>query len=202
MNLLWLDAWDPESGTLNVIIETPKGGRNKLRYNPGQQLFELSKVLPSGTIFPFDFGFIPSTLAEDGDPLDVLVLLEEPVPTGCKVPARLVGVLEAEQTEDGRTERNDRLLAVAEDSHEHREVHSVKDLNQWLLEEVEHFFVSYNEMPSKEFKSLGWHGPHTAEKLVKEAAQRFRKEHKGGQGEAESNGKKKTTRNAKARPPS
>src|SRR5262245_4944086 len=88
----------------------------------------------------------------DGDPLDVLLLLDEPVSPGCKVPARLLGVLEAEQTEDGATERNDRLIAVAEESHEHRDVRSLKDLSERLLQEIEHFFVSFNEMAGKQFK--------------------------------------------------
>ena len=90
-----LDTWDSESGTLNVIIETPKGGRNKLKYDSVRGLFQLSKVLPRGTVFPFDFGSIPSTSAADGDPLDVLVLMEEPSFAGCLVPVRLIGVLEA-----------------------------------------------------------------------------------------------------------
>jgi inorganic pyrophosphatase len=92
-----LDAWDSESGC-----------RNKLKYDPDQQLFGLNKVLPSGMAFPYDFGFIPSTAGDDGDPLDVLVLMDEPVPAGCKVLCRLVGVIEGEQTSDGETERNDR----------------------------------------------------------------------------------------------
>src|SRR5205085_10712595 len=132
MNLLLLDTWDAESGTLNAVIETSKGTRNKLNYNPDQELFELSKVLPRGMVFPFDFGFIPSTVAEDGDPLDVLVLLDEPVPVGCKIPARLIGVIEAEQTEDGQSERNDRLIAVAEASYEHKDISSLKDLDERL----------------------------------------------------------------------
>src|SRR5438874_1588812 len=193
MNLLRLDAWDPESETLNVIIETSKGSRNKLKYNPEQGLFELSKVLPRGLVFPFDFGFIPSTMGDDGDPLDVLVLLDEPVPAGCKIPARLIGVIEAEQTEDGETEQNDRLIAVAEDSQEHRDIRSLKDLNERLVQEIEHFFVSYNEMADKQFKPRARHGPHHAEKLVKQAAKRFREEHERGEGHAWSNGKQKAS---------
>lgn len=174
MNLLGLDAWDPESGTLNVIVETSKGSRNKLKYSPELGLFELSKVLPRGLIFPFDFGFIPSTVGDDGDPLDVLVLLDEPVPAGCKVLARLIGVLEAEQTEDGKTERNDRLIAVAAASQEHRAIHTLKDLSAELVQAIEHFFISYNEMAGKQFQPLGRYGPQRADKLVQQAARRFR----------------------------
>src|SRR5438067_4122518 len=119
MNLLRLDVWEPESGTMNVVIETSKGSRNKLTYNPEEGLFELSKVLPRGMVFPFDFGFIPSTVGDDGDPLDVLVLMDEPVPAGCKIAARLLGVIEAEQGKNGKLERNDRLIAVAQHCHDH-----------------------------------------------------------------------------------
>jgi inorganic pyrophosphatase len=193
-NLLCLDTWDPESGALNVIIETSKGSRNKLDYNPEQGLFELSKVLPRGLVFPFDFGFIPSTVGDDGDPLDVLVLMDEPVPAGCRIPARLIGVIEAEQTEDGQTERNDRLIAVAEHSHQHPDIRSLKEMNERLVDEIEHFFVSYNEMANKEFTPLGRYGPHRAESLVKQGARRFREEHKHDEEQTDRDGKQKVSR--------
>src|SRR5438552_18908900 len=125
-----LETWDPESGALNVIIETAKGSRNKLKYDAERGLFQLSKVLPRGAVFPFNFGFIPSTRGEDGDPLDVLVLMDEPLTTGCLVTCRLLGALEAEQTEDGEAVRNDRLIAVVEACQAHEEVRSVGDLNK------------------------------------------------------------------------
>ena len=188
-NLTRLDTWDPRSGALNVIIETSKGSRNKLKYDPEHGLFELSKVLARGLRFPFDFGFIPSTVGDDGDPLDVLLLMDEPVPAGCKIPARLIGVIEAEQTKDGQTERNDRLIAVAQDCHEHRDIRSISDLNERLLQEIEHFFVSYNEMANKQFKPLGRHGPRRADKLMKQAAKHFRGKRRRREEFAGSNGK-------------
>ena len=174
MDLAHLEPWDAQSGCLNVIIETPKGSRNKFNYQPEEQLFQLDKVLPRGLMFPFDFGFIPSTLGDDGDSLDVLVLMEEPVPVGCKVPARLIGVIEAEQTDKTGTERNDRLIAVANCFRDQKGIHSIKDLSTNFLEEIEHFFASYNEMAGKKFRPLCRHGPHRAEKLVKLAGKRFR----------------------------
>ena len=114
----------PSSGDLHVIIETPKGSRNKFKYDEAHGLFKLGGVLPAGAVFPFDFGFVPTTLGGDGDPLDVLLLMDEPAFAGCLVAARLIGVIEAAQTEeDGTTERNDRLIAVAAESRNHREVH-------------------------------------------------------------------------------
>src|SRR5215216_4797853 len=94
-----LDPFDEDGTDLHVIIETPKGSRNKFNYDGARALFKLGGVLPAGAVFPFDFGFVPSTVGGDGDPLDVLVLMDEPAFAGCLVRTRLVGVVEAEQTE-------------------------------------------------------------------------------------------------------
>jgi inorganic pyrophosphatase len=178
-NLINLGAFDDEGEELNVIIETPKGSRNKFNYDDELQLFKLGGVLPSGAVFPFDFGFVPSTLGGDGDPLDVLVLMDEPAFTGCLVRVRLVAVIEAEQTErDGETTRNDRLIGVAAESRLHKKVRSLAGLNENLLEEIEHFFVSYNEIKGKAFKPLGRFGPVRARKLVEEGIRQFKKSKK------------------------
>jgi inorganic pyrophosphatase len=164
-----------EGGELNVIIEAPKGSRNKYAYDPDAELFVLKTVLPAGAIFPFDFGFIPSTLGEDGDPLDVLVLMDEPAFPGCLVPSRLVGGIDAEQTErDGETMRNDRLIAVAAKSYTHRDVRSLDDLSENLIAEIEHFFASYNEIRGKHFEPVGRVGPDGALDRVREAIARAR----------------------------
>src|SRR5262249_28719098 len=105
---------DPASGRLNVVVDTPKGSRNKYKFDEQHQLWRLSKVLPLGLLFPYDFGFVPSTQGEDGDPVDVLLLMDEPTFPGCVVSARLIGILEAEQTDDSETVRNDRLIATVE----------------------------------------------------------------------------------------
>jgi inorganic pyrophosphatase len=169
-----LPPFDRESGDLNVIIDTPKGSRNKFAWDEKRQLFELSGMLPSGAVFPYDFGFIPNTRGGDGDPLDVLVLMDEPAFPGCLVQSRLLGVIEAEQTEKGETDRNDRLIAVASKSRTNSDLKSIKDLNPKLLEEIEHFFISYNEVKGKKFKPLGRFGPERARTLVKKAQRRKR----------------------------
>src|SRR5581483_5382163 len=152
---------------LHVVIETPKNSRNKFKYEPGLGIFTLSRVLPEGMVFPYDFGFIPSTKAEDGDPVDVLLLMDEPVFPGCVVPSRLIGVLEAEQTEqDGQKERNDRLVAVSMVSSEHDNVKTIADLNKKMLKEIEQFFVNYNRESGKQYKPLGEKGPKPAMKLI------------------------------------
>src|SRR4051812_46072742 len=105
LSLLQLDIRDADTGAYQVVVETPRGTRNKYKYDERRGLFLLHKVLPLGAEFPFDFGFLPSTRGDDGDPLDVLLLTPEPAFPGCVVPARLIGVIEAEQVEDGETER-------------------------------------------------------------------------------------------------
>ena len=169
-----LEAFAPGGEEVRVIIETPKGSRNKFNFDQEHGLFKLGGVLPAGAVFPFDFGFVPSTTGGDGDPLDVLVLMDEPAFVGCLVEARLVGVIEAEQIEEGETERNDRLIAVAAESRNHRDVRSLDQLNENLLSEIEHFFVSYNEMKGKEFKPLGRGGPGRARELIEEGIGRRR----------------------------
>src|SRR5512140_3715812 len=101
--------------TINVIIETPKGSRNKFAFDEKRKIFQLKKVLPVGMAFPYDFGFVPSTLAEDGDPVDVLVLMDEPAFPGCLLSCRPVGVIEGEQKSKESKQRNDRIIAVEKD---------------------------------------------------------------------------------------
>lgn len=157
-----------ETGDLHVVIDTPKGSRNKFAWEENLELFELRGVLPAGAVFPYDFGFIPNTRGEDGDALDVLVLMDEAAFTGCLVRSRLLGVIEAEQTEtSGKTERNDRLIAVATNSRTHGHLNSLGDLNDALVHEIEHFFVSYNAAKGKKFKPLARSGAERAQELVR-----------------------------------
>jgi inorganic pyrophosphatase len=172
-NLQHLPFQDPESGLYQVVIETPKGSRNKYTYDDQRALFVLKGVLPAGASFPFDFGFLPSTLGQDGDPLDVLLLLEEPAFPGCLVLARLLGVLAVEQTKDGRTLRNDRFLAVSALSQSHQSLQHIQDLDPHLVKQIEHFFKSYTEMKGQELKVLGRYGPKKAAQLIQTGGKLF-----------------------------
>jgi inorganic pyrophosphatase len=161
-----------------VIVETPKGSCNKYRYDVENHIFTLAQVLPEGLAFPLDFGFLPSTLGADGDPLDVLLLMDQPAFCGCMVPSRLVGVIEAEQTErDGIPERNDRLVAVPLKTHRYGKIHSVKDLEKQMVAEIERFFVNYNQEEGKKFKILDLRGPGRAESLARKGIKQFAKKH-------------------------
>jgi inorganic pyrophosphatase len=150
-----------------AIIETPKGSRNKFDYDPDSNLFMLGGLLPEGMMFPFDFGFIPSTLGEDGDPLDVMVLMDAPAHVGCLIDIRIIGVIAAEQTEKGKTESNDRLLGVAIHSYDHENLKSINEVSKTLLDQVEEFFVSYNKQRGKKFKVTGTKGPAKAIQFLK-----------------------------------
>lgn len=184
-----LSPFADSSDELNVIIETPKGSRNKYTYDEKLGLFRLSGVMPAGAVFPFDFGYVPSTLGGDGDPLDVLLLMDEPAFVGCLLTARLIGVIEANQTEEGETTRNDRLIAVAANSRTHKQVRSIGDLNEVLVDEIEHFFVSYNEIKGKLFEPLGRFDPGRARALVEEGERLFRRKKRQS---AKSSTKRKT----------
>jgi inorganic pyrophosphatase len=169
-----LVPFDADSGHVNAIIDTPKGSRNKFKYDEKLGMFRLGGALPLGSVFPFDFGYIPSTTGGDGDPLDILILMDDPAFAGCLVPAKLIGVIEANQTEDQKTTRNDRLIAVAADSRNYSHVRFLGDLNQNVVHEIGRFFVSYNETKGKEFDILDRSGPERAVKLIEVAARKFR----------------------------
>ena len=158
------------------MIETPKGSRNKYSYNEPLGIFELRKVLPRGMIFPYDFGFLPSTKGEDGDPLDILLLLDDSAPTGCVIRTRVVGAIAAEQSEDGnKWIQNDRLLGVAVHAHLHGNVKSLKEINPRVLDEIEAFFKEYNEMQGKQFRPTDRVGPKHAQKLIEAGQAAFAK---------------------------
>ncbi|HEY3916631.1 MAG TPA: inorganic diphosphatase [Stellaceae bacterium] len=172
-----------DEGDLRVVIETPKGSRNKYDYDPDCDCMELATVLPEGMRFPYDFGFTPSTLGEDGDPLDILVLMDAPVVPGCVIRARLIGAIEAKQREKkGKWTRNDRLVAVACHAQTHESVRSINGLRSHLMEEIKEFFVEYNKLRGREFKSRRAVGPGKAKKLIEAGMKAFAKRKKNGKG--------------------
>ena len=168
-NPVELKPVDKEDGLLQVIIETPKGSRNKFAYDPDQKIFALKKVLPAGMVFPYDFGFLPRTLAPDGDPIDVLLLMDEPAFPGIVVRARLIGVIEGEQLDGKKKIRNDRLLAVAEANHLYADIKNHTDLPDLFMKELEEFFVNYHRLQGKEYKLLGCKSIQAANRLIKDA---------------------------------
>jgi inorganic pyrophosphatase len=160
-NLIKLPTFSKRPTILNAVVESPRGSRVKLKYDPDSDVFALSYVLARGSTFPCEFGFIPSTLGDDGDPMDILILMDAATCSGCVMSARPLGVIEAEQTQDGSTFRNDRILAIAVAEHERANLRSLDEIEPALLDEIEHFFVAYNQMRGREFKPLHRAGPET-----------------------------------------
>ncbi len=156
-----------EDHLVQVIVETPAGCRNKFAFDPDQAIFTLKKVLPAGMTFPYDFGFLPRTIAGDGDPLDVLLLMDQPAYPGIAVRARLIGVIEGEQLDGKKKIRNDRLVAVAEANHQYAKVRKLNDLPARWIRELEDFFVNYHKLEGKAYRLLGCKGAAAAFRLVK-----------------------------------
>ena len=157
--------------TCQAVIETPKGARSKFDYDEESGLFRLAGLLPEGMSFPLDFGFFPSTEAQDGDPLDVLVLHDEPIPTAALVAVRLIGVIEADQTEQGNTVRNDRLLAVTTCSHQYERITEVAQLGKTFVDHLAKFWVNYNALKGKTFDVRGVYGPDRAADALEKATE-------------------------------
>ena len=169
-------TFDAKTGDLRVVVETPKGSRNKYDYDPDCDCLDLATVLPEGMSFPYDFGFVPSTLGEDGDPLDILVLMDAPVVPGCVIRARPIGVIEAKQKGKGEDwQRNDRLIAVATHAQTHENVRSLQDLRPHLVDEIEAFFIDYNRLRCRKFKTLALGGPGRSQKLIESGIRAFKK---------------------------
>jgi inorganic pyrophosphatase len=146
---------DSNSDLCRIVIETPRGCRHKYAFDRALNGFLLKKSLPQGMVFPFDFGFVPRTRGGDDAPLDALVLADSALFPGCIVPCRIIALIEADQRqEDGRTVRNDRFIAVADTSEQYRDLTKPGDLPPHILQQTEQFFVHYNEMAGKRFKTL------------------------------------------------
>lgn len=172
-----IDPHDKETGDLRIVVETPKGSRNKYDYDPDCDCLQLAKVLPEGMVFPYDFGFIPGTLGDDGDPLDVLILMDAPVVPGCVITARLIGAIEAEQKEKkANWIRNDRLIAVATHAKTYETAKSLEDLRPHLVEEIREFFVDYNKLEGRKFDAKAEVGPGKAMGLIEKGIKQFKKD--------------------------
>lgn len=136
---------------ITVIIETPAGSANKYAFKKKTNRYFLKKILPSGMVFPFHFGFFPGTKGGDGDPLDVLVLLEGDTWPGVELEVRIIGGFSATQSSEKNTNRNDRIIAVAAESAIYAELKNLEDLSDDLVNQIKNFFINYNKLEGKEF---------------------------------------------------
>jgi inorganic pyrophosphatase len=171
-----LNSLTKDDQIIQVIIETPKGSRNKYAFDEKQRVFALKKVLPAGMAFPYDFGFVPSTLAEDGDATDVLVLMDEPAFPGCLLKCRIVGIIGGKQGDKKKTIRNDRIVAIEQDNHSFADIQHVKDLGQQFVEELEEFFVNYHQLSGEKYRIIGAKGPREAKRRLADGMRAFNRE--------------------------
>jgi inorganic pyrophosphatase len=170
MNLEEIDPrLDRATRCCRAILETPEGSRSKFTYDSGTGLFRLAAVLPAGMAFPLSFGFVPGTRGGDGDPLDILVLSDEPLPLGTLVSVQLLGVIEAEQTQDGNTVRNDRLLGKVAESHAWEDVTDAAQLGNAFARDLARFFETYNQLRGRRFELKAVAGPTRACTLIADA---------------------------------
>lgn len=168
IDLTAIETYDPHSHALRVIVDTPGASRAKYRYDPATDCLMPAAVLPEGMVFPFAFGFIPSTSSENGDPLDVLILSDFPILPRALVLVRLIGGIEAQQREEkaGYWIRNDRLIGIALSSRSYSNLDTIEDLRPHLVDEINGFFIQYNRCRSRVFEPLRVIGPAAAMEQV------------------------------------
>jgi inorganic pyrophosphatase len=157
-----------------VVIETPAGSRTKYKWDEDARAYRAGRVLPLGMAFPFDFGFVPGTKAQDGDAIDAIVIADAPLVVGALVECRLLGAYKVEMSEKGKKSkivRNDRLVAVPANSLRGKEWKKLADVGEQLERELEGFFETYVERQGRAYKLVDTVGAKAALALVKEAKQ-------------------------------
>ena len=163
-----------ENGSVHAVVEAPKGSLIKLKYEIKLGVFTVAHSLPLGLSYPFDWGFVPSTQAPDGDPLDILILHEGSTYPGVVLPCRPLGVVEMDQEEqDGKRDRNDRVIVTPAWRNRVGEFENASDLPERLREEIEQFFLSTAFFTAKKPKILGWKGPKRASSIIKQSNKAF-----------------------------
>ena len=167
-----------EDGDVHVVVETPRGSRAKFAYDPKIEAFTMTKSLLTGLTYPHDWGFVPSTKADDGDPLDVMVIHDAATSPGIVLTCRIIGILQIEQKSKEKTERNDRLFAVPRRSHSEKGLRDVRDLSRSIQQELEKFFIATDELEDKKLEIIGWKGPKMATKAINDSAKTFLKDGK------------------------
>lgn len=154
---------------LDAFIEIPTGSQNKYEFDKEKGVFRLDRVLYSPMHYPTEYGYLENTLAEDGDPLDILVLTTFPTFPGCVIKSRVIGVL-LMSDDKGPDEK---VLAVPVDDPRFNEVHSLEDVAPHTLKEIEHFFRVYKDLENKETKIIGWKDAAFAKQLYQECLDRY-----------------------------
>ena len=169
-NYAKLSTWADKS-CLYAVVETPRGSRAKLEYDPKLRVFTLAKPLLVGLTYPYDWGFIPSTKADDGDPIDVLIIHDAATYPGLVLRCKPIGVLEILQKKKGKEERNDRIFVVPDRSPFEADLTDIRRLPKRAVKELERFFEATDALEQKQLKFLGWRGPTHAVKMIDKLSQ-------------------------------
>ncbi|HTU26318.1 MAG TPA: inorganic diphosphatase [Pirellulales bacterium] len=164
-----VSPFDDESNVVNVVITAPRGSSCERKFDLATRDFLPGKALPEGVVFPFDFGFIPSTETPDGSPLEVMIFSEEPSRVGSIVAARLIGAIQSEETEAGSATRKNRLLAVLETYYSPSRFHSLDEVDRHLIAIIERFFTRKCAVEGRLFQCVARGGPHQALRLVEQS---------------------------------
>lgn len=168
-NLAKLPTWADKT-SVYAVVETPRGSRAKLEYDPKLRSFTLAKPLLAGLTYPYDWGFIPSTKADDGDPADTLIIHDAATYPGLVLRCKPVGILEIMQTKKRKRERNDRLFVVPDGSPFEADLTDIRRLPERAMKELERFFEATNALEDKSLEFLGWRGPQKAVAAIKKYA--------------------------------
>jgi inorganic pyrophosphatase len=168
-NFVKLPTW-ADKEHVYAVVETPRGSRAKLEFDPKLRVFTLAKPLLVGLTYPYDWGFIPSTEAEDGDPLDVLIIHDAATYPGLVLQCKPIGVLELVQLQKGKKERNDRVFVIPDRSPFEGDLQDIRRLPARAIEELERFFEATDSLERKQLKFLGWRGPAKAINIIKRHA--------------------------------
>lgn len=169
-----LKIGDKAPENINLVIEIPKGSHNKYEYDEQLDEIRLDRVLHSPVFYPTDYGFIPETRSEDGDHLDVMLLISESVFPGCVVSARTIGALDMEDDAG----QDWKIVAVANKDPKLAGINSIEDVDEHTKKEIQHFFEVYKHLENKEVTVRGWMGKEEAFKLIEEGKKRFEEEEK------------------------
>jgi inorganic pyrophosphatase len=169
-NFFKLPTW-ADKEHIHAVVETPRGSTCKLDFDAELKVFTLAKPLMTGLTYPYDWGFIPSTRADDGDPLDVLIIHDSQTYPGVVLRCKPIGVLEVLQRSKGKEERNDRIFAVPDRSPLEADLADVRHLPSRAVQELEQFFHATNALQDKELEFLGWRGPDHSVKLIRKLSQ-------------------------------
>ncbi len=170
---LWKDieAGPQAPEIVYAVVEIPKGSRNKYEYDKDKEAFALDRVLYSPVYYPAEYGIIPQTLYDDGDPMDILVLIDQPTFPGCIIESRPVGMM---KMIDGG-EKDDKILAVPVEDPHFKDAKDISDINPHLLEEIMHFFAEYKRLEGKETEVIGWFSAADAIKAIEHSIDLYKK---------------------------